>query len=103
MVRQNDGEMSMENDTGREFAGQSEASKSLSDEQHLAFTLAELFRKLLRPDEQDELAKSLTHGPKIESSTGKAVLYLASETVRALPAEHWNSVAAVLQNRLRDC
>ena len=90
----------MENDAGREFAGQSEASQSLSDEQCLAFTLAKLFRKILRPDEQDALAKSLTQGSTIESSADKALLNLASETVRALPPQHWDSVASSLQKQV---
>jgi hypothetical protein len=72
------------------------APEGSSEETHLAFTMARLLGKILLPEEKDALVKILTHGPKIEHGGDNAVLYFASEAIRALPTEQWEVVLSLL-------
>jgi hypothetical protein len=64
-------------------------------EGRLAFALGKLLREILQPGEQHDLVNSLTCGLQIECGSD-AVLYFASEAIRALPGGQWDNVFSLL-------
>ncbi len=61
----------------------------------VAFALGKLLHAVLEPGEQHELVNSLECGLKIEP-VPDAVLYYASEAIRALPDGQWDDVFSLL-------
>ena len=64
-------------------------------EGRVAFALGKLLHEVLQPGEQHDLVNSLTCGLPIEGGSD-AVLYLASEAIRALPGGQWDNVFSLL-------
>jgi hypothetical protein len=64
-------------------------------EHRVAFALGKLLHAVLQPGEQHELINSLECGLKIEP-VSDAVLYYASEAIRALPDGQWDDVFSLL-------
>jgi hypothetical protein len=69
-------------------------------EVRMAFALAKLLREVLQPADQRALVKALTDGSIIERKDD-VLLFLASETIRALPREQWDSVFSLLDQGAR--
>jgi hypothetical protein len=64
-------------------------------EGRVAFALGKLLHEILQPGEQHDLVNSLTCGLQIERGSD-AVMYFASEAVRALPGGQWDNVFSLL-------
>jgi hypothetical protein len=64
-------------------------------EGRVAFALGKLLHEILQPGEQHDLVNSLTCGLQIERGSD-AVLYFASEAIRALPGGQWDNVFSLL-------
>ena len=64
-------------------------------EDRVAFALGKLLHEILQPGEQHDLVNSLTCGLQIERGSD-AVLYFASEAIRALPGGQWDNIFSLL-------
>ena len=64
-------------------------------ESRVAFALGKLLHEILQPGEQHDLVNSLACGLQIDRGSD-AVLYYASEAIRALPDGQWDNVFSLL-------
>ena len=64
-------------------------------EGRVAFALGKLLHEILQPGEQHDLVNCLTCGLQIERGSD-AVMYFASEAIRALPGGQWDNVFSLL-------
>jgi|HubBroStandDraft_2_1064218.scaffolds.fasta_scaffold78486_2 hypothetical protein len=84
------------NKRNTQVAEETNAEKTLlPSEGRVAFALGKLLHEILQPGEQHDLVNSLTCGLQIERGSD-AVMYLASEAVRALPGGQWHNVFSLL-------